>query len=273
MKLFRRKVRENNEVKDTKQTKIVSLTELKKSKTSNPKLDLENSYDYKGKTNSNNQQSFFQKNKRVLTFSAAIVILAACGNIVEDDEVKVDKTSETVVVKDKANKVDKTVVVDKDKSDIKKDDKPNPTANVEDKNDDKTVVVVPSKTSDSDNRKSDTISKQEVTPEPTPTPEPKPEVAPTPKPDPVPTPEPEVTPEPEPAPEPIPEPEPAPEPAPAPAPEVIVRDYVINTNTGKFHRSTCNSASKIKPENRLDKTCTRDEIIAQGYVPCKKCNP
>ena len=49
--------------------------------------------------------------------------------------------------------------------------------------------------------------------------------------------------------------------------------YVVNTNTGKFHYPGCPSAAKIKDKNRMDTSETRDELIAQGYVPCKNCNP
>ena len=49
--------------------------------------------------------------------------------------------------------------------------------------------------------------------------------------------------------------------------------YVLNTNTKKFHRPDCSSADKIKPENRQDFTGSREELIAQGYDPCKSCNP
>ena len=49
--------------------------------------------------------------------------------------------------------------------------------------------------------------------------------------------------------------------------------YVVNKNTGKFHYPSCSSVSKIKAKNRMDTDQTRDELIAQGYVPCKNCNP
>ncbi len=49
--------------------------------------------------------------------------------------------------------------------------------------------------------------------------------------------------------------------------------YVVNTNTGKFHYPSCPSVQKIKDKNRMDTDQTRDELIAQGYVPCKNCNP
>ena len=49
--------------------------------------------------------------------------------------------------------------------------------------------------------------------------------------------------------------------------------YVVNTNTKKFHYPRCSSVSDIKPKNRLDTSSSRSEIIAQGYVQCKRCNP
>lgn len=49
--------------------------------------------------------------------------------------------------------------------------------------------------------------------------------------------------------------------------------YVINTNSKKFHYPTCSSVGDMKPKNRRDVNETRDNIIAQGYVPCKRCNP
>lgn len=50
-------------------------------------------------------------------------------------------------------------------------------------------------------------------------------------------------------------------------------DYVLNINTKKFHYPTCDSVSDIKAKNREDYHGNRDEIIAQGYEPCKRCNP
>lgn len=50
-------------------------------------------------------------------------------------------------------------------------------------------------------------------------------------------------------------------------------DYVVNTNTKKFHYPNCSSVKKIKDSNRMDYTGSRDDLISQGYVPCKNCNP
>lgn len=80
----------------------------------------------------------------------------------------------------------------------------------------------------------------------------------------------------EPAPAPVVEPAPAPAPvveeAPAPA-QSSAQPYVLNTNSHKFHYPGCKSVKKMKDSNRCDVTSTREEIISQGYDPCKNCNP
>ena len=48
--------------------------------------------------------------------------------------------------------------------------------------------------------------------------------------------------------------------------------YVLNTNTKKIHYPSCSSVEKIKPKN-YSTTDDYTSAIAQGYVPCKKCNP
>lgn len=49
--------------------------------------------------------------------------------------------------------------------------------------------------------------------------------------------------------------------------------YVLNTNTKKFHLPSCSSVKDIKDKNKQEVTCSRDEVIDMGYVPCKRCNP
>ena len=49
--------------------------------------------------------------------------------------------------------------------------------------------------------------------------------------------------------------------------------YVLNTNTGKFHFQSCSSVSQMSEGNKSYYTGTRDEVIAMGYEPCKRCNP
>ena len=55
--------------------------------------------------------------------------------------------------------------------------------------------------------------------------------------------------------------------------EDVQADYVLNTNTKKFHLPTCSSADDIKASNRQEYHGAREELIAQGYDPCKRCNP
>lgn len=46
--------------------------------------------------------------------------------------------------------------------------------------------------------------------------------------------------------------------------------YILNTETKKFHLPDC----KLVPENnREDTQKGREELIEEGYNPCKKCNP
>lgn len=51
------------------------------------------------------------------------------------------------------------------------------------------------------------------------------------------------------------------------------RDYVLNTNTHKFHYPSCRHVESIYAENREDVLMTREEIVGMGYDPCKHCNP
>ncbi|MBR4442794.1 MAG: hypothetical protein IKS52_05960 [Clostridia bacterium] len=49
--------------------------------------------------------------------------------------------------------------------------------------------------------------------------------------------------------------------------------WVLNTKSLKFHRPDCQSVQDIKPQNRMDYTGPRDNVVAAGYVPCQRCNP
>ena len=68
-------------------------------------------------------------------------------------------------------------------------------------------------------------------------------------------------------------PAPAQEETPAEQPAANVFTYVINTDSGIFHYPSCSSAKRISDANRSEYTGTRDDLIAQGYAPCEKCNP
>ena len=58
-----------------------------------------------------------------------------------------------------------------------------------------------------------------------------------------------------------------------PAAAAPVVTYVLNTNTKKFHYPDCASVDEIKEKNRQDVSWDRSDVIAAGYVPCKRCNP
>ena len=63
------------------------------------------------------------------------------------------------------------------------------------------------------------------------------------------------------------------EPVVAPETKAIVHTYVLNTNTMKFHLPNCSSVGQMKASNRWDVEMSRDDVIAMGYVPCKRCHP
>lgn len=56
-------------------------------------------------------------------------------------------------------------------------------------------------------------------------------------------------------------------------PDTISETYILNTNSRKFHRPDCSSASQISDANREEYTGTREELIEQGYTPCRYCKP
>lgn len=51
------------------------------------------------------------------------------------------------------------------------------------------------------------------------------------------------------------------------------QEYVLNTKSMKFHRPTCSSVDDIANSNKQEAEATRDELISEGYSPCKQCNP
>ena len=54
-------------------------------------------------------------------------------------------------------------------------------------------------------------------------------------------------------------------------PQVSVH-YIANTNTKKFHISTCRAVKMMKAKNMYESD-DRDELISRGFVPCKICWP
>ena len=55
--------------------------------------------------------------------------------------------------------------------------------------------------------------------------------------------------------------------------DVAGSSYVLNTRSKKFHYPTCSSVDEMSLKNRQDVTMYRDEIIALGFEPCKRCKP
>lgn len=60
---------------------------------------------------------------------------------------------------------------------------------------------------------------------------------------------------------------------PAPDDSFPSQTYILNTNTKKFHLPGCSSASQIQEKNRREVTEDRAQLLEEGYVPCKQCNP
>lgn len=49
--------------------------------------------------------------------------------------------------------------------------------------------------------------------------------------------------------------------------------YIVNTKTHKFHSKDCSSVSNISEDNKKKYSGARSNLIANGYEPCKICNP
>lgn len=49
--------------------------------------------------------------------------------------------------------------------------------------------------------------------------------------------------------------------------------YILNTNSKRFHYPDCSSVDSMAQRNKEEFSGTRDELIAQGYKPCSRCNP
>lgn len=61
-----------------------------------------------------------------------------------------------------------------------------------------------------------------------------------------------------------------PQPDEAPQPVTDEWNYVLNSKNKKFHLPTCKT---LPANNREDTNLSREEILNQGYQPCKNCNP
>ncbi len=50
-------------------------------------------------------------------------------------------------------------------------------------------------------------------------------------------------------------------------------DYVLNTNTHRFHYPTCRSVRQMKDKNKWTGHFSRSELMENGYKPCGNCKP
>ena len=55
--------------------------------------------------------------------------------------------------------------------------------------------------------------------------------------------------------------------------ELSEYDYILNTNSWKFHRPDCPSVDDMAEHNKKGFNGTRDEAIELGYQPCGSCKP
>lgn len=60
---------------------------------------------------------------------------------------------------------------------------------------------------------------------------------------------------------------------PATTTETVGINYIVNRNTGKFHYPDCPSVNQMAEHNKKEYTGDRDDLILQGYEPCKRCDP
>ncbi len=50
-------------------------------------------------------------------------------------------------------------------------------------------------------------------------------------------------------------------------------DFILNTNSKKFHSAECGQTQSIKVDNKQEFHGSRDELIRQGYLPAGCCDP
>lgn len=50
-------------------------------------------------------------------------------------------------------------------------------------------------------------------------------------------------------------------------------DYILNTNTMRFHYPNCASAASASDRNKRSFSGTREEVLDLGYEPCGECHP
>ena len=51
----------------------------------------------------------------------------------------------------------------------------------------------------------------------------------------------------------------------------VKKEYVVNTNTGKYHDSSCKSVKSMKGKNKKLMKASKKTLESQGYKPCGNC--
>ena len=57
------------------------------------------------------------------------------------------------------------------------------------------------------------------------------------------------------------------------SPKAGEQEYILNTNSHKFHLPDCPSVQSIKEKNKEVFWGTRQELLNDGYEPCQNCRP
>lgn len=55
--------------------------------------------------------------------------------------------------------------------------------------------------------------------------------------------------------------------------ETAEYQYIVNMNTKKFHLPFCSSVADMEEKNKEYSGESREQLVAEGYSPCKRCNP
>ena len=50
-------------------------------------------------------------------------------------------------------------------------------------------------------------------------------------------------------------------------------DYIANKKTKVFHLPSCTAVSSMNENNKIYHKGDREQLVADGYTPCKRCNP
>jgi DNA-entry nuclease len=54
---------------------------------------------------------------------------------------------------------------------------------------------------------------------------------------------------------------------------LVSGNYILNTKSKKFHLPSCSEVKRLKDENKEASNKSKEELVADGYTACGKCNP